>query len=105
MNHLLLLQLLKLSSLFFLIGPYISNDDQILGLPSVLASCFCKREHGSWEAFWIDGFSNWKKEIDIIITVRKGLQKETESLIMPAKGRAFCTGDDKSKMKGKEGNA
>ena len=66
---------------------------------------FCKREHGSWEAFWIDGFSIWKKEIDIIITVRKGLQKETESLIMPAKGRAFCTGDDKSKMKGKEGNA
>ena len=60
----------------------------------MLASCFCKREHDSWEAFWIDSFSNWKKEIDMIITVRKGLEKETESLITAAKEWAFCTGDD-----------
>lgn len=71
----------------------------------MLASCFCKREHGSWEVFWIDSFSNWKKEIDMIIIVRKGLEKETESLIMTAKEWAFCTGDNKRKMEGKEGSA
>lgn len=39
----------------------------------------------------------------MIITVRKGLKKETESLITAAKEWAFCTGDDKRRMEGKEG--
>lgn len=38
----------------------------------------------------------------MIITVRKGLERETESLIMAAKEWSLCIGDDKMKIEGKK---
>lgn len=72
----------------------------------MLTSCFCKPEHGSGEALWIDSFSNWKKSPtqDMIITVREGLGRESESLITAAKGWTLCMSSAEMK-RGKEGES
>ena len=42
------------------------------------------------------------KKIDMIITVREGLERETENLIMAAKEWALCVSNDKMKIEGRK---